>query len=284
MTNRSLMLIGPPDSGKSNYLGRLWEAIRGGSGSLKLIRATDIEYLEDTLAHLLQGEFAPRSNKNIEESRQDIILTVATPESDSEVDIVVPDVTGELWKAAVATSELPAEWMERLEASSGALLFLRVLSEENVQPLDWVTSRALMRLTGNAPGTEALLPTQVLLSELLRFLQLKLQTRPDGSLPRLSIVVTAWDRLDPEQGALSPFAFIQSQFPLFAGRLQNIEGLHVRIFGVSIVGGDLDCDESFKKEFCEGDLRTSGYTVLEVNGKAVRDPDLTLPVSWLVED
>jgi hypothetical protein len=55
------------------------------------------------------------------------------------------------------------------------------------------------------------------------------------------------------------------------------------VFGVSVVGGDLKDDEAFKKAFREGDLRKSGYAVYENNGKVVQDPDLTLPISWLVE-
>jgi hypothetical protein len=282
MAEYSIMLIGGPDSGKTNYLARLWEGLRSGTGELVLIRASEIKFLEDMVAHLLQGEFAPRSSKSIEESRQEVTVTVAQRGSQSEVDLVVPDVTGELWKIAVAQSELPVEWMERLEASDGALLFLRVHSDQNVQPLDWVTARTLMQHMGNAKEAETSVPTQVFLSELLRFLQLKLRTRPDGSSPRVSVVVTAWDRLGPDQRAASPFSFIESQFPLFAGRLENVEGLDVRLFGVSIVGGDLDTDEDFKKTYQDGDLAASGYVVIDQNGTVTQVQDVTLPVKWLL--
>jgi hypothetical protein len=172
--------------------------------------------------------------------------------------------------------------MERLGASSGALLFLRVLSDQNVQPLDWVAARDLLRHTGNAEETETRVPTQVFLSELLRFLQLKLRTRPDGSAPRISVLVTAWDRLDPAQRSASPLAFIESQFPLLAGRVEGVDDLAVRVFGVSVVGGDLDLDEKFKKAYQNGELATSGYIVFDENGTVTRSHDLTLPVKWLL--
>ena len=41
----------------------------------------------------------------------------------TELDI--PDITGEIWRKAVETSELPSRWMRRLESAFGAMLFVR---------------------------------------------------------------------------------------------------------------------------------------------------------------
>jgi hypothetical protein len=282
--NRSIMLIGQPDSGKTNYLARVWESLRAESGLLKLVDATDIQYLEAVIAHLLQGEYAPRSDKNIEESQQDITLVVRQNTSDEDVDLLVPDVTGELWRGAVSNSDLPQEWMTRLENSDGALLFLRVGSEENHQPIDWVTARRLMALVGNDVKKESVLPTQVLYSELLRFLQLKLTSSRVGRARRVAVVVSAWDRLDPEQRESTPLEYLRKEYPLFAGRLENLDDLEVRIFGLSITGGDLQDDPAFKAIFKNGDLKDFGYTVVPLpDGKVERNPDLTLPISWLIE-
>ena len=280
---QSIMLIGAPDTGKTNYLARLWEALRSRTGSLKLVSAPEIKYVEDALAHLLQGEFAPRSEKNIEESRRDFAITVSLP-TGSPVELVVPDVTGELWKDAVTTLELPEEWMNQLSSSMGALLFVRVLSDQNVAPLDWVTSYRLLRHVGTNGEDQTALPTQVLLIELFRFLELKLRRRPDGSPARVSIVVTAWDRLDAEMGAKSPSAYLETEYPLFAGRLEDSDVLDVRVFGVSVVGGDLQLDRQFQERFLQGDLKNSGFVVLTDGDKVVRQDDLTVPVAWLLEN
>ena len=117
MNSQSIMLIGGPDSGKTNYLARLWKALQGGSSRLKSVDAPEIKYVEDALAHLLQGSFAPRSEKNIEESRRDFAVMIATQDDAKRVKVVVPDVTGELWKNAVSFSELPSEWMKQLKES-----------------------------------------------------------------------------------------------------------------------------------------------------------------------
>jgi hypothetical protein len=281
--NNSLIMIGQPDSGKSNYLGRTWEEIRAGDRALSLVDAKDIEYLEELLSHLLHGSFAPRSDKNIELSRHDIALTVKRRNVDESFELIVPDVTGELWKGAVANSDLPQEWMDSLEEAKGALLFLRVGSEENHQPLDWVTSRNLLRLLGS-PGAEVATPTQVVYSELLRFLQVKLGKRSAGARRKVAVVITAWDRLDPEYRLRPPIEYLKKEFPLLAGRIENISGLEVRLFGMSVVGGDLDNDEEFRSRFRNGDIKDFGYTVVEAKDHQVsQEKDLTLPLSWLME-
>jgi hypothetical protein len=279
----SLVMIGQPDSGKSNYLGRTWEEIRTGNGTLSLVDADDIEYLEELLSHLLHGSFAPRSDKNIELSRHDVALTVKRRDVDESFELIVPDVTGELWKEAVANSDLPQEWMDSLEEAKGALLFLRVGSEENHQPLDWVTSRNLLRALGS-PGAEVPTPTQVVYSELLRFLQVKLGSRWTGERRKVAIVITAWDRLDPEYRLRPPIEYLKKEFPLLAGRIENITGLEVRLFGMSVVGGDLENDKEFKILFQNGDIKDFGYTVVETKDHQVSQVnDLTLPLSWLME-
>jgi hypothetical protein len=285
MSSQSIMLIGGPDSGKTNYLARLWKALQSGSGRLKSVESPDIKDVEDALAHLLQGSFAPRSEKNIEESRRDFVVTMALQSSGQQIKIVVPDVTGELWKDAVSSSELTEEWMNQLKDSSGALLFVRVLSDLNVAPLDWVTARDLLKMDwAESPHQEESMPTQVLLCELLRFLQLTLRKRSNGGVPRVAIVITAWDRLDAEAKALGPSAYIEKQYPLFSGRLEDASSLDIKLFGTSVVAGDLEADPAFRQRFFEGDLNTSGYVVQEIDGKVREELDLTLPIAWLAED
>lgn len=279
--NHSTMLIGGPDTGKTNYLARLWEALRSGSGKLKLLHAPEIKYVEEALAHLLQGEFAPRSEKDIEESRRDFTLSVSLM-GEPAVELVVPDVTGELWKDAVNTLELPEEWMEQLSASSGALLFVRVLSDQNVAPLDWVTAYRLLQ-HAEQPQNEVLLPTQVQLIELLRFLETKLRRRADGSPPRVAVIVSAWDRLDAEEAAKSPVNYLEKEYPLFAGRISDCDVLDIRVFGLSVVGGDLTLDKDFQERFLQGDIKQAGYVVAQQNGQTVKESDLAIPLTWLLE-
>jgi hypothetical protein len=174
--------------------------------------------------------------------------------------------------------------MDLLKESSGALLFVRVHSELNVTPLDWVTSRELLKMDWAESQQEDSIPTQVVLCELLRFLQLTLRRRLDGGLPRVAVTVTAWDRLDAEVKEKGPSAYIESEYPLFAGRLEDVTALEVKVFGVSVVGGDLQADPDFRQKFFESDLDAAGYVVEEIDATVREEPDLTMPIAWLAGD
>jgi hypothetical protein len=281
----SIMLIGGPDSGKTNYLARLWKALQSGVCRLKSVDSPEIKYVEDALNHLLSGSFAPRSELNLEEHRKDFSVTVSNAAGTNSIGISVPDVTGELWKDAVASSELPAGWMEQLEQSRGALLFVRIHSKLNVSPLDWVTARELLRMDWAAqPEEETGIPTQVALCELLRFLQLSLKRGPSGEPPRVAVAVTAWDRLDAETRAAGPRAFLEAEYPLFAGKLEDILGVQVKAFGVSVVGGDLADDEEFRAKFFEQDLNHAGYVVEDSENGVTEIQDMTLPLAWIARE
>lgn len=100
-----------------------------------------------------------------------------------------------------------------------------------------------------APG----LPTQVMLCELLRFLEISLVDRPDGTRPRVSLVVSAWDLVDPEKFSKGPRAWLEHEYPLLAGRLSDVTRLDIRVLGMSVVGGDLKTDKDCRDAVQEGD-------------------------------
>lgn len=282
MSSKSIILVGGPDSGKSNYVGRLWASLKAGRGALKRAgMPRNIEYVEGICEHLLKGEFAGRTDTN--SVRQDFCVPLKTREGMGPAELIVPDFTGELWRDAVKNSEIPREWLDELENADGALLFVRVHSPLNIQPLDWVTTRDTLRKHGEG-NEEVELPTQVILCELLRHLQQRLSNRSNGDRPRLAVVVTAWDNLDAEKRAAGPMVFLRKEFPLFAGALDDLERLEARVYGMSIVGGDLKRDAKFREEYRDMVMADSGSVTLQRNGIWQEDPDVTLPVAWAVED
>jgi hypothetical protein len=278
--SRSVVLIGGPDSGKTNYVGRAWPALDAKQGRLQAAQQpTDITFVLEVTDHLNSGHFAPRSE--LADSRRDFEVVVAEHKGGPETTIVIPDISGELWLRAVADSEIAVDWMDELTRADGALLFVRVGSDQDVRPLDWVTSKRMMAKLGTPddPG----LPTQVMLCELLRFLEVSLVDRPDGSRPRVAIVVSAWDAVDAEKFAAGPRAYLEREYPLLAGRLDDVESLNVRVFGLSVVGGDLKTDEECRDAVQDGGLDGRGWVAdQDKQGVWRRDLDLTLPVAWVV--
>ena len=284
MSERSVILVGGPDSGKTNYIGRLWTALDSRRGCLVAAsQPRDIGYVLDTAEHLFRGHFAPRSEHN--DDRRDFEIVVTPSSGGSETKIEIPDISGELWRTAVINSEITEEWMKELRRANGALLFILVNSEQDVRPLDWVTSRKLLAKIGQDEDRNKL-PTQVMLCELIRYLELTLADRPDGGRPRLSVIVSAWDRVDDDTCTAGPMVYLAKEYPLVAGRLKDTTRMDVRSFGLSVVGGDLKDDEAYRNAFLDNSFDEHGWVVAygEKKGLWYKDPDITLPVAWVVGD
>jgi hypothetical protein len=241
----------------------------------------NIDYVESICENLLRGDFAGRTDKNLE--RQDFCVPLNIAEGAEPTELIVPDFTGELWRDAVKNGEISREWLDQLENAHGALLFVRVHSPLNVQPLDWVTARDILRFVGEG-NEEVELPTQVILCELLRLLQERLSQRLDGGKPRVAVVVTAWDLLDAEAQQAGPLAYLQKEFPLFAGALDDAERIDLQVYGMTIVGGDLQRDPEFKERYQSMIMSESGSVMVKQNGSWRADPDVTIPVAWAIGD
>ena len=277
--SRSIILLGGPDSGKTNYIGRLWRALDVGAGALHAAeQPDDINFVLEVTDHLFEGGFAPRSEHS--DARRNFEVVVAATKDGPRSRVVVPDISGELWRNAVIEGEIDPDWMDELRQADAALLFVRVDSDQDVRPLDWVTSRTMLEKLG---GEEDLgLPTQVMLCELIRFLEVSLADRQDGGLPRLSVVVTAWDLVDAGTFDQGPMAYLEREYPLVAGRLADLENLDVQTFGLSIVGGDLKHDPEYRQAFLEAGLDAQGWVAVHDRDKWRKDPDVTLPIAWAV--
>ena len=281
MGSDAVVLVGGPESGKTNYLARLWVAISGGDGLVEPPELPpNIEYVEEALAHLLRGEFAGRTGKD-QQREQSLTVAIRPRGRVESTHLVVPDVSGELWDEAVESYNIPDNWQRRLEESVGALLFIRVWSPQHLRPLNWVTDRALM-LAGAGAGMSSEMPTDVRLCELARFLEHSLGVAVGCRRPRVAVLVTAWDLLHEQDASGGPLAYLRQEFPLLAGRIADsarVGRIDIAAFGVSVVGGDFE-DEAFKEEFLkERSIEQRGYVVRD---SGARDRELIAPVIWVL--
>lgn len=283
MTERTIALIGGPATGKTNFLARLWTSLRKGGGALSAPNIPeDIVYVEDAVKHLLAAEFAPRTReKGISGMLEIPILFKGSVDAEAAV-LQVPDVMGEEWEGAVNNREIKPEIFDVLSEAYGALLFVRVLSPLNKEPLDWVNAQALLASPINVAEASAEIPTQVSLCELVSFLE---HTTPSEVRPRkVAVMITGWDLLDVDKSNAGPLEFLASEFPMFAGKLKDTAHLDVQVFGISVVGGDLNSDPEFKEKFIDMDLNDTGYVVTDYDRGVLKNPDITEPLRWLLAE
>jgi len=280
--DRSVLLVGGHDAGKSNYVGRLWLGLRRGDGLLAVPEDPEqIEYVETLIAEIRQGRYAGRTDLDGEARNfEGTSLVQGGSLKGLKTRILVPDVAGELWERTSSDRELDADWIDRIERCSGALLFLRFGSKHHVPALDWVTSAELMRTPLARAVQKSQIASQIFLTDMLNLLDLHLGKRLRDVKPRVSVVVAAWDAIPPDEQAAGPFAYIQRTYPMFAGRLADRGRLDAKAFGTSITGGDL-VNEAHRAEFLASDAEEEGYVVYEGrDGQMVERRDLTIPVAW----
>jgi hypothetical protein len=284
----SVLLVGGPDAGKTNFLIRLWIALQSGEGILRSDGLPDdMEYLNDGAQTLLGGEFAPRTSREVH-TRNAIPVKAGAGASGFRGQLIVPDSSGEEWMLIHRNREWSDRWESAVPSLMGCLLFVRAGSEEVVPALDWVNCMELFGPREHLPdvpeaGENAgAMPTQVVLIDWLQCLRKAVTAHGAGSQRlRVGVVVSAWDRVPSDQQAESPRSYVAANFPMFEDFMaSNTHQFQFECFGVSIVGGDLEHAPGFREEFLRGTPARAGYVVHSLGGTFSQTSDHTLPLAW----
>lgn len=315
----SVLLIGGPDAGKSNYLFRLWIALNDGRCTLTNDGLpSDVAYLRSGAERLLGGEFAGRTSKEVHERVEMPVKSSAPGVQTRRGILVVPDMPGEQILTVYRNRQWSHTWEEHISSRCGSLFFIRAGSSENVVSLDWATCIDIYGsaiLAPSSPSTEvnseiALRsaqtrtnperqparehadlkdgeanngpPTQVLLTEWMQFLRRAIADHAGGAhRPRVGVVVSAWDAVPNDQVADGPMSYLKHNFPLLHQFIEsNEDHFELQVFGLSVVSGDLNDDTEFQMAYEAGNPRDFGYVMHSLEGELRKDPDITLPVAW----
>ena len=176
-------------------------------------------------------------------------------------EILVPDVSGELWADAVQTNELPETWVASVRQSVGALLFVRVDSDLHIPSLDWVTARERLEVGGeDAEGADPYGRSVVRVSPLLGTLPGKGcgSRQATCGCPCSCLGYrgrTPFTTRDPRPTFSTSSRSSPAVWPTFPT-------VEVKVFGVSVVGGDFR-DQAFKDQFLAGQIDDFGFVVTE---------------------
>lgn len=285
---RSVLLIGGPDAGKSNFIFRFWLSVEAGHGLLqKDGLPDDLDYLRTGADHLLKGDYAPRTARDVVD-RTEIPVKTQSGNDEFSGKVVVPDLPGEQTLTVFRTREWGGHWEDEVRAGCGCLLFVRIDSDELVAPIDWIncpdnfgTPMSQAERPKDDTG-RVKPPTQVVLVEWLQFLRKAFTARVGGAYrPKIGIVVSAWDLAPTDQKGDGPAAWIRSNLPLLSQfRRANDDEFEFAYFGVSVASGDLQKDPEYKVTYLQGDPRKAGDVVYDLAGTVENSADVTLPVAW----
>lgn len=286
MNERSVVIIGLPESGKTTFLAALWHLItaRDVETVLRLhtLRDGERSYLNAIAARWRDAKVQDRTalggNRLVSMNLQD---AGGTP-----VRVTFPDIAGEAYRRMWEERDCEAAVADILKAP-GVLLFIHA---DTIRPPKWVIDEVKLSKAVGLPipsGEDVawdprLAPTQVQLVDLLQLLCTEsLNVGPR----RLAIMLSAWDKAAAEQ--LAPQDYLQEKLPLFSQYLRRgADGWTWRTYGVSAQGGEYDPIEPGLASRAQAEeLRNldCASTRIRLVGRTQETHDLTDPLAWLIE-
>ena len=286
MAERSIVIIGLPESGKTTFLAALWHLITERDVDTVLrfhtLRVGKAAHLNKIAARWrdakIQNRTAISGNRIVS---MNLLDTAGIP-----VRVTFPDVPGEVYRRMWEDRECDPEIAEILY--TGDVLFF--VHADTIRSPKWVVDEVkLSKDVGlevpedqEVPWHPHLAPTQVQLVDLLQLLR---RSPLDTGPRRLAIILSAWDKACGE--GLSPQNYLEGKLPLLAQYLQRgADGWTWHIYGLSAQGGDYDPIEPDAQRKPEADeLRNLDRpsTRIRLLGDKDETHDLTVPLAWLME-
>jgi len=295
MSNRAVLLIGGPETGKSNFLFRAWTHIDSSNGLVeKDGLPPDVEYLQSGAECQLRGEFAGHTSQEVQ-MISNIPIRLRS-DFHKKALLVVPDIDGEQINRIYHARKWSYDWESLITESTAYLFFVRVNSPQTIAPLDWIachklycgtpapTPAADRQASESAKIVEKKVetPTQVVLVDWLQFILKAVHDKhPQAVRPRVGIVVTAWDcvAIDFQGG---PSEWVKENMPLLHQFcITNEEVFEFSFFGTSIFSGDPINDLEFKEEISQKDPRKLGYIRHSSDNR--ESDDFTIPIAWALD-
>ena len=269
--DKSILLIGESDVGKSHYGGQLLKRLMQEDGQIRMDgAATNLEPFQAVMVRLDAGLSAGHTpTTTYHESRWPIVDS-----EEHKADLIWPDYGGEQIKNIIDERRLPQAWLNRITQSSAWLLLIRL---QKIRADDDIFSRPLACLKGRSTEVwDADLSDQARLIELLQMLAYIWSTSNErlDRFPRLVVLLTCWDEMESPG---KPIDELCKRLPMF-GDFVASNWKDSSVLGLSALGRALDKQEPDDDYIAKGSERF-GYVVLE---DGTHSPDLTHPIRRLI--
>lgn len=287
MTQRSIVVLGLPGSGKTTFLAALWHLVFSRETETKLrfgsLKSGNRKHLNAIAARWRNAQLQERT---LLSGNQFVSINLAADDSQA-VTVTFPDIAGESYRQMWEERECEKVVADTLTQRS-VLLFVH--ADDIKRPL-WIVDVAAMARALDLPADEAaqpvpwkpsLAPTQVQLVGLLSLLG---EAPLDIGPRRLVVMLSAWDKAKGER--LAPREFLRAKLPLLSQYLDTNPKLwQWTVYGVSAQGGEYDDTQPgapLKQE--AQDLRAADEPSrrIELTDGVSTSHDLTVPLAWLMQ-
>lgn len=284
---RSIVICGLPESGKTTFLAALWHLVNAREIPTALtfhsLRNTDSSYLNEIARRWRSAKVQERTNLG----PPTVVSMNLLDQRGDPLRLTFPDLSGESYRRMWEDRECDHEIASVLATGTGVLFFVHA---DRIQRSQWVVDLVAFSRRLGLPVEEGkpiawhpqFAPTQVQLVELLQFLH-----SPPLSLgaPRIAVILSAWDKVAPE--GRTPPAFLAERMPLLHQFLSGaLDASSWRVFGVSAQGGDYEplpeANATWSPEQVAAlrdlDQPSKRIQLVADNGAS---HDLTEPIAWL---
>jgi hypothetical protein len=286
----TIALLGLPRTGKSTYLGSLWQLVQdAGDASIEEVDLSgDRSHLQSLGEQVAAANEISRTEVDSDEGLR---LTVRFQQSGGQVTLDVPDISGETSRSLVEDRFWHPNLLGVVERAEALLVFVHpdqlqgpiraaFTADILAQYLERHTSEvnAAVDASGRVQEDSMRGETEPRFASRMactasKLIDLMENILAIGSAPpaRIGIVVSAWDVVD---GTPSPDEWLGRELPAFMSFLRSQEGTAIASFGVSAQGGKLpkDRDELLKK----GGVLQRSYA-RDASGEPV---PISRPIEW----
>lgn len=245
MTKR-VTLLGFTKTGKTTYIAALWQSLRTPQSTLPFRIESPPQ--ERTYLNKISQEWlgADELSRTPLASLQSVTLSLRAKAADTQLNVFIPDLLGEVFEQELAEREFSHEFTSLLRESDGFMLFVHprsviepTLIEEGHLLTAHLPSAGEKRDDATASETVTgwsfeSMPTEAALVELLQAVHF---ARHGQSRLTVSVVVSAWDLLLEQYDTAEQY--LASRLPLlYQFATQPLEKMSFHFFGVSAQGGD----------------------------------------------
>lgn len=276
-TEKSILVLGGPKSGKTHYGAQLTIRLRKQIGALKFYAPPEnLEAFEEPMQQLNRGRLAVHTPVTVS---KDVVMPMELADG-RRSRVIWPDYGGEQVQRMFGSRITPAAWRDRARTASGWLLMVR--------PVLFRTSRDLLHrplkdFVPRAPEDTTPLEWSPE-AQVIELLQSLLYARRSSretvlAVPRLVVGITCWDETVPASDPRKPMDELRQLTPMLANYLAgNWRPDAVDVVGLSSLGKTLrpDADDD---EFIDQGPHRQGFVVLP---DGTRSPDLTWPLIKLL--
>jgi hypothetical protein len=271
--NKNILIIGMSKMGKTHFGGQLYGRLKTQTNAF-VLRETpnDLSLFDKLLDRLNDGYEGEHTSSSL---HQTIILPVKSSDGQQHVDIVYPDYGGEQIRNIVEQRSINERWQQQINNTNDWFLFIRLDLMENVTD---ISTKFYKQIAAEQDGkTEN--PNRIIdlpefssafYVELLQiFLFVKKVGLASKTKPKLTVLLSCWDKLNKEEGCL-PSDVLAEKMPMFSKFIHNIWSENqMQIVGLSSLGKDLNKDKADNEYAIKGP-EEFGFIILP-NGKQEED-------------